>query len=77
MIAGVALGGCVCGHLRSKDQLSLDKVEPSVAIAGVCTPLLLRGNGGRNAERDDAGKDFGHDGKSGTEKTVTDESLHA
>ena len=47
MIAGVALGGCVCGHLRSKDQLSLDKVEPSVAIAGVCTPLLLRGNGFR------------------------------
>jgi len=47
MIAGVALGGCVCGHLRSKDQLSLDKVEPSVAVAGVRTPLLLRGNGFR------------------------------
>src|SRR5438874_12944014 len=47
MIAGVALGGCVCGHLRSKDQLSLDKVEPSVSIAGICTPLLLRGNGFR------------------------------
>src|SRR2546427_4931590 len=45
MIAGMALGGCVCGHVRSKDQLSLDTVEPSVAIAGVCTPLLLRGNG--------------------------------
>src|SRR5439155_1396210 len=29
MIAGMALGGCVCGHLRSKDQLSLDTVEPS------------------------------------------------
>ena len=47
MIAGMALGGCVCGHLRSKDQLSLDTVEPSVAIAGVRTPLLLRGNGFR------------------------------
>src|SRR5438874_955049 len=47
MIAGMALGGCVCGHVRSKDQLSLDTVEPSVAIAGVRTPLLLRGNGFR------------------------------
>src|SRR2546426_11915815 len=47
VLAGVALGGCVCGHLRSKDQLSLVKVEPSVAVAGVRTQLLLRGNGFR------------------------------
>jgi hypothetical protein len=47
VLAGVALGGCVCGHLRSRDQLSLDAIEPSVAIAGVRTPLLIRGNGFR------------------------------
>ncbi len=48
LLAAVALGGCVCTHVGSQDQgLSLNAVEPSFAVAGVKTPLLLRGDGFR------------------------------
>ena len=48
LLAAVALGGCVCTHVGSQDQgLSLSAVEPSVAVAGVKTPLRLRGDGFR------------------------------
>jgi hypothetical protein len=48
LLAAVALGGCVCTHIGSQDQgLSLRGVEPSFAVAGVKTPLLLRGDGFR------------------------------
>jgi hypothetical protein len=49
LLAAVALGGCVCGHLPSQGQLSLDSVEPSLVVAGVRTKLLLRGSGFRAA----------------------------
>src|SRR3989475_3120447 len=65
VLAGVALGGCVCGHLRSKDQLSLDAVEPAVAVAGVRTPLLLRGNGFRPGMVTDV------DGKTATAESLS------
>jgi len=48
LLAAVALGGCVCTHVGSQDQgLSLTAVEPPFAVAGVKTPLLLRGDGFR------------------------------
>src|SRR2546428_3961794 len=65
VLAGVALGGCVCGHLRSKDQLSLDAVEPPVAVAGVRTPPLLRGNGVRPGMVTDV------DGKTATAESLS------
>ena len=47
LLATLALGGCVCGHVASQDHFSLDAVEPPVVVAGVRTPVLLRGHGFR------------------------------
>ena len=48
LLAAVALGGCVCTHVGAQDQgLSLHAVEPSFAVAGVKTALVLRGEGFR------------------------------
>ncbi len=49
LLAAVALGGCVCGHLPSQGQLSIDSVQPFLTVAGVHTQLLLRGRGFRAA----------------------------
>src|SRR5229473_3446623 len=43
LLASVALGGCVCS--RAGGGLSLDRVEPAIAVAGVRAPVLLHGTG--------------------------------
>src|SRR6266852_3386411 len=43
LLAAVALGGCDWSH--SGGGLSLDRVEPAIAVAGVRAPVLLHGTG--------------------------------
>lgn len=46
-LAALALSSCTCAQRGLPDQLSLDSVEPAIAVAGVVTPLLLHGSGFR------------------------------
>src|SRR6266851_6722316 len=54
LLAAVALGGCDWSH--SGGGLSLDRVEPAIAVAGVRAPVLLHGTGFTAAVVTDLGK---------------------